>query len=105
MHRERDAGGRAQNPTAETSKVHALISILATADGAEWELADGRRALADQAKEDGSWHPNDPMSVRATPHVGVRNLPIVDIDGHPFYRDDRLSEYRAVDNPHHRRPL
>ena len=36
---------------------------------------------------------------------GVRKLPIVEIDGRPYYRDDRLSEYRAVDNPHDRRPL
>ena len=53
----------AQHPTAETSEVYGLISTLATAYGAEWELAERLRALADQAKEDGRWHPNDPMSI------------------------------------------
>lgn len=36
---------------------------------------------------------------------GVRKLPVVEIDGRPYYRDDRLREYRAVDDPHDRRPL
>lgn len=31
-----------------------------------------------------------------------RRLPIVMIDGKPYFRDDRLREYRAVDNPHDR---
>lgn len=31
-----------------------------------------------------------------------RRLPIVEIDGKRFFRDDRLSEYRNVDNPHDR---
>lgn len=35
----------------------------------------------------------------------ARRLPIVTIDGTRFYRDDRLGEYRAVDNPHDRRPF
>jgi len=37
--------------------------------------------------------------------VGFRELPIVSIEGRRFYRDERLGEYRAVDNPHERRPL
>jgi len=30
----------------------------------------------------------------------VKQLPIVEINGKNYYRDDRLEEYRAVDNPH-----
>ena len=36
---------------------------------------------------------------------GVRKLPVVEIEGRSYYRDDRLREYRAVDNPHDRLPL
>ena len=32
----------------------------------------------------------------------MRQLPIVDIKGKMFYQDDRLKEFRAVDNPHER---
>jgi len=32
----------------------------------------------------------------------MRQLPIVIIDGKMYYRDDRLLEFRAVDNPHDR---
>ena len=32
----------------------------------------------------------------------MRRLPIVTIDGKLYYRDDRLFEFRAVDNPHDR---
>lgn len=35
----------------------------------------------------------------------AKQLPIVTIDGRRYYRDERLGEYRAVDNPHDRRPL
>jgi hypothetical protein len=38
------------------------------------------------------------------PQPGLR-LPIVTINGKRYYRDDRLREYRAVDNPHDRLPL
>ena len=31
-----------------------------------------------------------------------RRLPIVEIDGKPYFQDDRLKEFRAVDNPHDR---
>jgi len=31
-----------------------------------------------------------------------RQLPIVTIRGKKYYQDDRLQEYRAVDNPHDR---
>ena len=34
-----------------------------------------------------------------------KRLPIVTIDGKRYFRDDRLREYRAVDNPHDRLPL
>jgi hypothetical protein len=34
--------------------------------------------------------------------MSPRRLPVVLIDGKPFFRDDRLREYRAVDNPHER---
>jgi hypothetical protein len=32
-------------------------------------------------------------------------LPIETIDGRRYYRDDRLGEHRAIDNPHDRRPI
>ena len=32
----------------------------------------------------------------------VRALPIVYMGGKKYYRDDRLREFRAVDNPHDR---
>jgi len=32
-------------------------------------------------------------------------LPKVEIRGKPYYRDDRLREFRAVDNPHDRIPF
>lgn len=35
----------------------------------------------------------------------ARHLPIVTIRGRTYYRDDRLQEYRAVDNPHDRIPM
>jgi hypothetical protein len=31
-----------------------------------------------------------------------KQLPIEKIDGKQYYRDDRLREYRRVDNPHER---
>jgi hypothetical protein len=34
-----------------------------------------------------------------------RRLPVVIILGRAFYRDDRLRELRAVDNPHDRIPF
>lgn len=34
-----------------------------------------------------------------------RTLPIVRIDGRRYYADERLREYRAVDNPHDRLPM
>ena len=34
--------------------------------------------------------------------MSVRQLTIVLINGRAYFRDDRLSEYRAVDNPHER---
>ena len=39
------------------------------------------------------------------PSVRPRRLPVVYIVGRPFYRDDRLGEFRAVDNPHLRIPF
>ena len=41
--------------------------------------------------------PPDPSEPRMP-----RRLPIVEIEGKRFFRDDRLSEYRNVDNPHDR---
>lgn len=35
-------------------------------------------------------------------HRPVKQLPIIQINGRNYYRDDRLKEYRAVDNPHDR---
>jgi len=35
----------------------------------------------------------------------ARKLPIVKIRGRRFFQDDRLREYRAVDNPHDRIPF
>lgn len=35
----------------------------------------------------------------------ARRLPIVTINGKRYYRDDRLREHRAVDDPHDRLPL
>jgi hypothetical protein len=32
----------------------------------------------------------------------VRALPVVLIEGRSYFRDDRLEEFRAVDNPHDR---
>lgn len=37
--------------------------------------------------------------------AGARALPIVTIRGKRYYQDDRLREYRAVDNPNERLPL
>ena len=34
-----------------------------------------------------------------------RQLPIVTIRGKKYFQDDRLREYRAVDNPHDRIPM
>lgn len=31
----------------------------------------------------------------------AQELDIVEIEGKRFYMDNRLQEYRAVDNPHH----
>lgn len=31
-----------------------------------------------------------------------RRLPVVEIDGKHFFKDERLAEYRNVDNPHDR---
>ena len=32
----------------------------------------------------------------------VRMLPVVEIGGQKYFKDDRLQEFRAVDNPHDR---
>lgn len=40
-----------------------------------------------------------------TPAGSARRLPIVMLDGKLYYRDERLREHRAVNNPHDRRPL
>ena len=43
------------------------------------------------------------VGVVSGPSVGCpRRLPVVDIRGRCFFRDDRLREFRAVDNPHER---
>jgi len=34
-----------------------------------------------------------------------KQLPVVKIEGKKYYRDDRLEEFRAVDNPHDRIPF
>jgi len=36
---------------------------------------------------------------------GVRRLTIVEIDGKYYYRDDRLREYRNIDDPADRIPF
>jgi len=36
---------------------------------------------------------------------GVTQLPKVKMNGKTYYRDEKLREYRAVDNPHDRIPL
>ena len=48
--------------------------------------------MSDQKKNNGQRQPHAPS--------GVRMLPIVTIKGRQFFVDDRLREYRAVDNPH-----
>lgn len=53
----------AQHPTSETSEVYTFISTLASAYGAESELASELRDLADVAKHDGRWQPHDPQSI------------------------------------------
>lgn len=52
-----------QHPTADTGEVYTFISTLASAYGAESELASQLRALADAAKHDGRWQPHDPLSI------------------------------------------
>jgi hypothetical protein len=47
-------------------------------------------------------HTNDATT---TPAQMPRRLPVVYIFGRAFYRDDRLRELRAVDNPHERIPF
>jgi hypothetical protein len=37
--------------------------------------------------------------------LSPRGLPVEEIDGKRYYRDERLGEYRNVDNPHERLPL
>ena len=34
--------------------------------------------------------------------ITPRQLPVVEIDGKRYYQDDRLAEYRSVENPHDR---
>jgi hypothetical protein len=41
------------------------------------------------------------MSTEATPST-ARALPVERVNGRDYYRDDRLGEYRATDNPHDR---
>jgi hypothetical protein len=37
--------------------------------------------------------------------LSPRGLPVEEIDGKRYYRDERLGEYRHVDNPHERLPF
>jgi hypothetical protein len=37
--------------------------------------------------------------------LSPRGLPVEEIDGKRYYRDERLGEYRHVDNPHDRLPF
>jgi hypothetical protein len=53
----------AQHPSAESASVYDFVSALATAFGAEWELATPLRDVADAAKDAGTWQPDDPRSV------------------------------------------
>lgn len=39
------------------------------------------------------------------PSATPRQLPIVTINGKRYFQDDRLREYRAIDNPHDRIPM
>lgn len=39
------------------------------------------------------------------PSPAVRTLPIVTIKGKRYFVDERLREYRAVENPHDRIPM
>lgn len=69
---------------------------------ASWNTPEDRqhlRMLVFEGARDGSI-----KLPRRRKSVG-RRLPIVTIDGTRYYRDDRLGEYRAVDNPHDRRPI
>jgi hypothetical protein len=53
--------------------------------------------MSDQKKNDGQQQPHAPS--------GVRMLPIVTIKGKRYFVDERLREYRAVENPHDRIPM
>lgn len=37
--------------------------------------------------------------------AAARSLPIILIENRPYFADERLREYRAVDNPHDRIPM
>ncbi|MGD1149140.1 MAG: hypothetical protein ABR961_14460 [Thermoanaerobaculaceae bacterium] len=47
-------------------------------------------------------HTND---IETTPEQSPRCLTVVYVHGRPYFRDLRLGELRACDNPHERRPL
>lgn len=47
---------------------------------------------------------SDVPQPKPVPHV-ARRLPIVTIKGREYFVDERLQEYRAVDNPHIRIPF
>ena len=47
-------------------------------------------------------HPTDEQHESPDRPRLPRHLPIVTIDGKLCFRDDRLREFRAVDNPHDR---
>lgn len=80
-----------QHNTAESGEVHQFIATLATAFGADWELATPLRDLADRERRSGRWHPDDPSSVEAlTEHAKTELQNWMDEHPHTDPRDESV---------------
>jgi hypothetical protein len=87
------------NPDAEAKDGVSAGTSDVDRDGRDREQPSPAGASASD-----TYAPETP-SVNKRPRRVPRRLPIVTIDGKRYFRDDRLREYRAVDDPHERRPL
>src|SRR5262245_6850535 len=90
-------------------EVEKIITYHVTAEGeiaqqvwaeVEQQIHEGMFDAGEPCEEEEEWEELRIRSVTeiAAPHT-PRQLPIVALAGKQYYRDDRLQEYRAIDDP------
>ena len=86
-----------------TEKAEQLGQLLIDAHDLIEQLSEPRHISTPLRDERDSWFRRHLRILRPTPQPHA--LPVYDINGRSYYRDERLGEFRAVDNPHDVIPL